>query len=244
MVSFGKDFMAGVTHGTAPGTLAAMIDHTLLKPEATQAEIEILCKEAATYNFASVCVNPWRVNFAANQLHETGVAVGTVIGFPLGANASAVKAMEVIRALADGATELDMVLNLGALREGKMSDVEGDIKAVVKAAQGRLVKVILETCLLSNEEIVSACKAAENAGAGFVKTSTGFAKPPKDRPAGATVEAVRLMHKTVGGKLGIKASGGIRDRATMLELIEAGATRIGTSSGVALIKEELVENEY
>lgn len=224
--------------------LAAMIDHTLLKPEATQAEVEILCKEAATYKFASVCVNPWRVNFAANQLHGTDVAVCTVIGFPLGANASAVKAMEVIRALADGASELDMVVNIGALKEGKLSDVEGDIKAVVKAAQGRLVKVILETSLLTDEEIVAACKAAENAGAGFVKTSTGFAKPPQGRPIGATVEAIRLINKTVGGRLGIKASGGIRDRSSMIALIEAGATRIGTSSGVALIKEDLVENEY
>jgi deoxyribose-phosphate aldolase len=178
------------------------------------------------------------VNLAANLVHGSEVKVCTVIGFPLGANSSAVKAMEVIRALADGAREFDMVINLGALRERMMADVEGDIRAVVKAAQGNLVKVILETCLLSDEEIVLGCKAAESAGAGFVKTSTGFSK------GGATREAVALMRKTVGDRLGVKASGGIRDRKTLFQMIESGATRIGTSSGVTLLEAGVAESEY
>ncbi len=218
--------------------LAGMIDHTLLKAEATSGEIETLCQEALQHRFASVCVNPVRVNQAANLLHDSDVKVCTVIGFPLGATSSAVKAMEVIRALADGAEELDMVMNIGAAREGKWNDVEGDIRAVVKAAQGRVVKVILETCLLSEEEIQRACLAAETAGAQFVKTSTGFGA------AGATVQAVEIMQKAVGGKLGIKASGGIRDRQALLAMIEAGATRIGTSAGPALLSVGFAESEY
>lgn len=224
---FGKDFMSRLTQSA----LAAMIDHTLLKPTATQAEIVQLCQEAVRHGFASVCVHPYRVNLAANEVHESAVKVCTVVGFPLGANSSPVKAMEVIRALADGAHEIDMVLNLGALKDGADREVEGDIRAVVKASQGRLVKVILETALLNEREIVRACEISEAAGAGFVKTSTGFGG------GGATVEAVRLMRKTVGDRLGVKASGGIRERAAMLALIEAGATRIGTSNGVSLVQD-------
>lgn len=220
------------------GALAAMIDHTLLKPEATEAEIKQLCSEAIKYGFASVCVNPWWVNLAANELHDSDVKVCMVVGFPLGANASPVKAMEVIRGLADGASEFDMVLNIGALRDGKIADVEGDIRAVVKAAQGRPVKVILETAILQNAEIILGCKAAEAAGAQFVKTSTGFSK------GGATLEAVTLIKRTVGDKLGIKASGGIRDYKTLMQMIEAGATRIGTSSGVHLLEGGAAETEY
>lgn len=227
-------FMPRITQGA----LAAMIDHTLLKPEATEAEIKQLCSEAIKYGFASVCVNPWWVNLAANELHDSDVKVCMVVGFPLGANASPVKAMEVIRGLADGASEFDMVLNIGALRDGKIADVEGDIRAVVKAAQGRPVKVILETAILQNAEIILGCKAAEAAGAQFVKTSTGFSK------GGATLEAVTLMKRTVGDKLGIKASGGIRDYKTLMQMIEAGATRIGTSSGVHLLEGGAAETEY
>ncbi len=215
-----------------------MIDHTLLKPEATKAEIEKLCREAVRHGFATVCVNPARVNLSANIVHGSTVKVCTVIGFPLGASASPVKAMEVIRALAEGAREFDMVINLGALRDGDIQEVEADIRAVVKAAQGHLVKVILETCLLSDEEIAVACHAAEIAGADFVKTSTGFSK------GGATREAVALMKKTVGDRLGVKASGGIRDRKTLIQLIDAGATRIGTSSGIALLEAGVAESEH
>lgn len=211
------------------GALAAMIDHTLLRADATAREIEILCDEAKQFGFASVCVQPYRVNLAANRLHGTNVKVCTVIGFPGGANASPVKAMEVIRAAADGAEEFDMVINLGALKDRNLPDVEGDIRAVVKAAKGRLLKVILETALLSDVEIVEACKLSEAAGADFVKTSTGYAKQ------GASPEHVRLMRETVGDRLGVKASGGIRDFPQLLSLIQAGATRIGTSGGAALI---------
>ena len=218
--------------------LAAMIDHTLLKAEATQPEFEKLCREALRHKFASVVVPPYRVNLCANMLHGTDVKVCTVIGFPLGANASPVKAMEVIRAMADGAREFDMVLNLGALKERNSGDVEGDIRAVVKAARGNLVKVILETCLLTNEEIVLACQLSEAAGAGFVKTSTGFSK------GGATRDQVTLMRKTVGDRLGVKASGGIRDRKTLIQMIEAGASRIGTSSGVSLLEAGVAESDY
>jgi len=215
-----------------------MIDHTLLKPDATKAEIERLCREAVRCNFASVCVNPYWVNLAANVVHGSSVKVCSVIGFPFGANSSPVKAMEVIKALADGATEFDMVMNLGAMRDRNTGDVEGDIRAVVKAAQGNIVKVILETCLWSPEEIVLGCQLAEAAGAQFVKTSTGFSK------GGATLDVVRLMHKTVGERMGIKASGGIRDRKTLIQMIDAGATRIGTSSGVSLIEAGVAENDY
>ncbi|NJL26072.1 MAG: deoxyribose-phosphate aldolase [Calothrix sp. SM1_5_4] len=210
--------------------LAAMIDHTLLKPETTRTDIEKLCREAREFSFASVCIPPFRVAQAAQALHDCKVKVCTVIGFPLGANRAEIKAMEAVRAIADGASELDMVLNIGALKDGNSAAVENDISAVVKAAKGATVKVILETCLLSDEEIVRACRLSVSAGAQFVKTSTGFST------AGATVAHVRLMRETVGPDFGVKASGGIRDHDALMAMITAGANRIGTSSGVSLLK--------
>lgn len=219
--------------------LAAMIDHTLLKADATRAEIEKLCREAAEFGFASVCVNPSRVEAAAKFLARTQVKVCTVIGFPLGAVSEKTKAFEAREAVTAGAGELDMVLNIGSLKDGVFSEVQDDIAAVVAASGGRLVKVILETCLLTNDQIVKACQLSVAAGAGFVKTSTGFST------AGATVENVRLMRATVGDRLGVKASGGIRDFETLNAMIAAGANRIGTSSGVALIeKGRAVEGTY
>lgn len=211
--------------------LAAMIDHTLLKPEATREQIERLCAEARQYGFATVCVQPFRVAQANELLKDCEVKVCTVIGFPTGAVRAEVKALETVRAVVDGARELDMVINIGALKDRNYGAVENDIRGVVTAAQGHPVKVILETCLLTNDEIVRACELAVKAGARYVKTSTGFST------GGATVEAVRLMRATVGKVFGVKASGGIRDRATLLAMIEAGANRIGTSSGVSLISE-------
>lgn len=217
--------------------LAALIDHTLLKPEATRAEIEQLCREADEYGFASVCVQPFRVALAASLLKASKVC--TVIGFPLGANRAEVKALESIRAVADGAVELDMVMNMGAFKEGNLAAVENDIASVVKAAKGSVVKVILETCLLTVEEIATASAICEIAGADFVKTSTGFGK------TGASIEAVAAMHAAVGGRLGIKASGGIRDLKTAQAMIAAGATRLGTSQGVALVSGgEALKDKY
>lgn len=225
-VGFGKDFPVQITQSA----LAAMIDHTLLKAEATRADIESLCREAAQYGFASVCVQPSRVSAAAKFLHNHKAKVCTVIGFPLGASVERTKAFEALAAVEDGADELDMVINIGALKDRDHVTAESDIRAVVRAAQGRLVKVILETCLLTEDEIVLACKMSVNAGAGFVKTSTGLST------AGATVEHIALMRATVGPDLGVKASGGLRDIKKVLSMIEAGASRIGTSSGVALME--------
>ncbi len=227
-----------MTQGTSDHSIHKMIDHTLLKPDALRSEIDRLCEEAVRFQFATVCVQPFRVAQAVEALKESTVQICTVIGFPFGANRAEIKAMETVRAVADGATELDMVINLGALKDGNSATVENDIKSVVKASQGRLVKVILETAQLSDDEIILACGLAENAGAQFVKTSTGFGK------GGATVEAVRLMRKTVGQRMGVKASGGIRDIATMQAMIEAGASRIGTSHGVALVSGGLGEGDY
>ena len=220
------------------GALARMIDHTLLKPEATREQIAKLCAEAAAHNFASVCVQPFRVAQAAEALRESDVAVCTVIGFPLGANRAEIKAMETIRAVADGATELDVVINVGAVKDRNWAAVENDITGVVTAARGNLVKVILETSLLSDDEITRACEAAVKAGARFVKTSTGFGG------AGASVAHVRLMRETVGKLFGVKASGGIRSKQQMLDLIEAGANRIGTSGGVQLIANDTTADGY
>ena len=225
-MEFGKDFMLQLTQSA----LAAMIDHTLLKAEATRQEVDRLCQEAIQYNFASVCVHPFRVAQATDILRDGPVKVCTVVGFPLGANRAEVKALETVRAVADGAREIDMVMNIGALKDGNLAAVENDIRGVVTAAQGHLVKVILETCLLTEDEIRRACELSVKAGARFVKTSTGFSS------AGAKVEHVRWMRDTVGKVFGVKASGGIRDRETLLAMIEAGANRIGTSSGVALIE--------
>lgn len=220
---------------TQKENISCYIDHTLLKPEATQEQIITLCKEAKEYEFASVCVNPYWVSFCGDQLKESPVKVCTVIGFPLGANTTVVKVAETLQAIEDGADEVDMVMNISALKSGKDIDVETDIRAITEAVQKAtgnnqtLVKVILETCLLDNEEKVRACNLSEKAGADFVKTSTGFSK------GGATVEDVKLMKKTVGSRMEVKASGGIRDTQTALAMIQAGATRIGTSSGIQIV---------
>lgn len=208
------------------------IDHTLLKPDASQKGVEKLCEEAKEHSFKSVCVNPSFVALAAEKLAGTDVDVCTVIGFPLGANTEAVKVFEAQEAIKDGATELDMVLNISKLKDGKYDEVRQEMEAIKKVAGKRVVKVILETCLLSDAEIVKACELAVEAGLDFVKTSTGFST------GGATVEDVKLMKQTVGDKAEVKASGGIRDRKTMLAMIDAGATRIGASAGIKLIENE------
>lgn len=210
-------------------TIAAMIDHTLLKPEATPAQIEKLCAEAAEYHFASVCVNPVYIPLAARLLKGTGVKVCCVVGFPLGAIAPEQKAAEAASCAAMGAEELDMVIHVGAAKAGDWALVQRDIEGVVKAAAGHTVKVIIETCLLTDEEKVKACEAAKAAGAHFVKTSTGFST------GGATTHDIALMRKTVRPEMGVKASGGIRDYATAMAMIEAGANRIGASAGIAIV---------
>ncbi|MEP6944569.1 MAG: deoxyribose-phosphate aldolase [Acidobacteriota bacterium] len=212
---------------------ASLIDHTLLKPEAAEMDIKKLCEEAAQFGFASVCVNPSWVKKAAGFLKGTGVPVCTVIGFPLGATLSDVKAYEARRAIFNGATEVDMVINIGALKSGDDCLVEDDIHAVVQAAHesGILCKVIIETALLTDEEKVRACLASKNAGADFVKTSTGFAK------GGATANDVALMRHTVGDALGVKASGGVKGIEDARLMFEAGATRIGASVGVKIAQE-------
>lgn len=212
-------------------TMASMIDHTILKPSATKAQIIQLCKEAKAYQFASVCVNPCFVRLAANELKGSGVKTCTVIGFPLGANTSELKAIEAKTAIAEGAEEVDMVINVGALKENDLKYVENDIASVVQASNGVLVKVIIETCFLTDEEKVIVCKLAKSAGASFVKTSTGFGS------GGATPADVALMRHTVGEVMGVKASGGVRNLNEAMNVIEAGATRIGTSAGLAIINE-------
>lgn len=208
------------------------IDHTILKPETTKNQIIKICEEAKQYHFASVCVNPWYASLVSEQLRGTDVKTCIVIGFPLGANSTEIKARETDDAIKHGAQEIDMVLNVGALKSGDLSGIETDISAVVNMAKGKaLVKVILETCLLTNEEIVQSCLIAKKVGADFVKTSTGF------NSAGATIEHVALMRKTVGSSMGVKASGGIRTLQFALDLIKAGASRIGASAGVAILKE-------
>lgn len=217
---------------------AAMIDHTLLKADATRPQIEKLCEEAKKYVFASVCVNPAWVKYSAELLAGTEVKVCTVIGFPLGASTSAVKAFETKDAIANGAGEIDMVINIGALKNGEYDLVRDDIKAVVDAANGTLVKVIIETCLLTEEEKVKACQLSVEAGADFVKTSTGFST------GGATAEDIALMRKTVGPDLGVKASGGVRSLEDMKKMIDNGATRIGASSGVAIMEGLTSQSDY
>ncbi len=215
------------------GDWAGLIDHTLLKPDATEEDIRRLCEEAARYHFASVCVNPTWVRASACHLHGTGVLVCTVIGFPLGATLPDVKAYEARRAIFDGAREVDMVINIGALKSNDDCAVEHDIHEVVEAAHeyGVTCKVIIETALLTDEEKVRACLAAKRAGADFVKTSTGFAK------GGATVSDVALMRQVVGSELGVKASGGVRGLEDARKMVEAGATRIGASVGVKIAQE-------
>ncbi|MDW8327876.1 MAG: deoxyribose-phosphate aldolase [Anaerolineales bacterium] len=212
--------------------LAALIDHTLLKPEATTAQIEQLCAEAVRYGFAAVCVNPAYVKLAARLLRRSSVSVCTVAGFPLGATLPEVKAYEAARALELGAREIDMVINIGALRSGDEATVARDIRTVAKAvrAGGGLLKVILETALLTDDQKRAACRIAKKCGADFVKTSTGFAG------GGATVADVALMRETVGPKMGVKAAGGIRSLADAQALIAAGANRLGTSAGVAIME--------
>jgi deoxyribose-phosphate aldolase len=212
---------------------AGFVDHTLLKPEATEADITRLCEEAAQYRFASVCVNPSWVKTSACVLRGSGVPVCTVVGFPLGATLPDVKAYETRRAIFDGAREIDMVINIGALKSGDDCAVEYDIRAVVEAAHeaGVLVKTIIETALLTDDEKVRACLAAKRAGADFVKTSTGFAK------SGATVADVALMRRTVGPDLGVKAAGGVKGIEDARAMVEAGATRLGASVGVKIAQE-------
>jgi len=205
------------------------IDHTNLKPTATDADIEKLCEEAKKYGFASVCINPCRVGMAARILKDSDVKVCTVIGFPLGAETTEMKAISAKRALGDGCDEFDMVINLGALKSGNDAYVLDDIRAVVNAVEGKTVKVIIETFYLNDEEIERACRISEEAGAHFVKTCTGF------NDGKAEPEHVALMRKTVSDKVKVKASGGVRTRERALEMIAAGADRIGTSSGVTII---------
>ncbi len=219
--------------------LAKMIDHTLLKPEATQEMIHKICEEAKENHFASVCVNPYWVSYSYQQLKDTDVKVCTVIGFPLGATTKEVKAFETTNTIENGATEVDMVINIGALKSNQYDVVEEDIKAVVAAAKGKaLVKVILETGFLTKEEIVKACELSKSAGADFVKTSTGFGK------GGATYEDIKLMRETVGPEMGVKASGGVRDYEGAMQMIEAGATRIGASSGIAIVNGLQGDSDY
>ncbi len=213
-------------------TLARYIDHTLLKPEATPEQVERLCEEALRYHFASVCVNPVYVSLAARKLAGSDIAVCTVVGFPLGATTTAVKVCEAEMAIVQGATEIDMVIPIGRLKAGERPAVRADIAAVaaVCRAGGALLKVIIETALLTEQEKIAACEIAKAAGADFVKTSTGFAK------SGATVEDVALMRRVVGPNMGVKAAGGIRTYEAALQMIEAGATRIGASSSVAIVQ--------
>lgn len=220
--------------------VARMIDHTLLKPDATEAEIVKLINEAKQYSFASVCINPTWVKTAADILADTpDVKVCTVIGFPLGAATTETKVFEAKNAIGNGAKEIDMVINIGALKDKRDDFIEQDIRSVVEAAKGKaLTKVIIETCLLTDEEKVRACELSVKAGADFVKTSTGFST------AGATVADVKLMRKTVGPDLGVKASGGVRSREDALAMIEAGATRIGASAGIAIVKGETSTASY
>lgn len=219
-------------------TLNKYIDHTVLKADTTKEQILRLIEEAKTYDFASVCVNPTWVSLAAKELEGSDVKVCTVIGFPLGATTSAVKAFETKDAIANGADEIDMVINIGLLKDGQDDALEADIRAVVEAANGTLVKVIIETCLLTDDEKVRACQASVRAGADFVKTSTGFST------GGATVPDVALMRQTVGPDIGVKASGGARSLADAQAFVEAGASRIGTSSGVAIVEGQTVNGGY
>jgi deoxyribose-phosphate aldolase len=219
--------------GGAPADVAAMIDHTLLKPDATRKDIEELCREAAQFGFATVCVNPAWVALAARRLAGTGVGVCSVVGFPLGATTPDVKGYETRRAIFDGAREIDMVINVGALKSGDLRHVERDIEAVTMPCRdcGALSKVIIEAALLTDDEKVTACTLAKAAGADYVKTSTGFG------PGGATAADVALMRRIVGSEMGVKAAGGVRDLAGVKAMIAAGATRVGASAGVKIVQQ-------
>ena len=221
---------AGQQPAIPSAELAQYIDHTLLKPDAVQADFDKLCDEAIKYQFKSVCVNSWRVAYVTKKLQRTGVAVCSVVGFPLGAMDMRAKAFETRQAIENGAKEIDMVINVDALKSGDLHTVEEDIRAVRRATTGTtILKVIIETCLLKDQEKVLACEIAKKAGADFVKTSTGFSS------GGATVEDIVLMRRVVGPNLGVKASGGIRDYAKAAAMIQAGATRLGTSASVAIV---------
>ncbi len=221
-----------------PKDMAKMIDHTYLKPTGRVEDIKKLCEEAREYEFASVCIHPIFVPFAAKQLKESSVKITTVIGFPLGANTTETKAFETRNAIKNGAQEMDMVMNLSAFKSKAYDLVRSDIKSVVDSTNTAgvtsdiIVKVIIETCYLDDEEIVKACELVRDAGADFVKTSTGFG------PGNATTEDVSLMRKTVGRDVGVKASGGIRNFSDALDMLDAGANRIGTSSGVEIVTDE------
>ena len=219
--------------GGAPAGVAAMIDHTLLKPDATRKNIEDLCREAAQFKFATVCVNPAWVSLSARLLSGSGVGVCSVVGFPLGATTADVKAYETRRAIFDGAREIDMVINVGALKSGDLATVERDIEAVTVPCRdcGALSKVIIEAALLTDDEKVTACTLAKAAGADYVKTSTGFG------PGGATAADVALMRRVVGAEMGVKAAGGVRDLEGMQAMIAAGATRVGASAGVKIVQQ-------
>lgn len=232
VVSNGADRIASAPGmGALEKKIAAAIDHTLLKPEATKEEVTFLCAEAAKYGFASVCINPFWVSLCARLLKGHTPAVCTVVGFPLGANRPETKAEEARRAIADGATEIDMVLNVGALKSGMLDVVEQDIKTVRDACSGVILKVILETALLNDEQKVAACEASKRAGADFVKTSTGFST------GGATAGDVALMRRIVGDKMGVKASGGVRTRKDATLMLNSGASRIGASASVKIVNE-------
>src|SRR5213592_2854071 len=219
--------------GGAPAAVASMIDHTLLKPDATRMNIEELCREAAQFKFATVCVNPTWVALSARLLAGTGVGVCSVVGFPLGATTADVKGYETQRAIFDGAREIDMVINVGALKSGDLAVVERDIAAVTAPCRscGALSKVIIEAALLTDDEKVTACTLAKAAGADYVKTSTGFAS------GGATAADVALMRRVVGAEMGVKAAGGVRDLEGLKAMVAAGATRVGASAGVRIVQE-------
>lgn len=214
------------------------IDHTLLKPEATAEQIEKLCQEAIQYRFFSVCINPGNISLAKKFLGASDVAICTVIGFPLGANTTETKVFETKNAISIGANEIDMVLNIGAVKSGNWKLVEDDIRAVKNACQEKVLKVIFETCLLTDEEKKMCAQVSERAGADFIKTSTGFSS------AGATYDDVSLMRAAVTSKVQVKASGGVRDLSTALKMIELGATRLGTSSGIAIIEGSQSDSKY
>ena len=218
--------------------LASYIDHTLLKPDATRAQLEQLCTEAAEHQFSTVCVNSSRVELAYSLLEDSDVQVCTVVGFPLGAMDADAKRYETEVAVDLGASEIDMVMNVGRFKDGEHDNIVREIRDVVEAADDRVIKVILETCLLTNDEIAQACKLVTQAQAHFVKTSTGFGN------AGATLEHVRLMRETVGQFAGVKAAGGVRNANDAQAMIEAGATRIGTSNGVAIVSGESANGGY
>ena len=224
---------AGADVGVIEADIARLIDHTLLKPDATRNDVKKLCEEALRFGFASVCVNPWNVSQAAEILHGSAVRVCTVVGFPLGATPPQVKMFETEECIKLGAQEIDMVINIGALKSGEDAAVESDIRGVVEASHrgGAITKVILETALLTTEEKIRGSICAKNAGADFVKTSTGFST------GGATAEDVRLMRAVVGGEIGVKAAGGVRSLEDLKKMVEAGATRIGASASIKILEQ-------